>query len=304
MSDQGETQATSPSKPARPPAGRTRSEAIFLGSVVSVSLLAMIALLVMVSRGIFVPAMGIAILAATGVATLVYAFLGGRGDTFSIQGMKLAGAAAVFAVIVYIVDGRLDAQIKALIEKDRQSAEQRGTRTGALLLLDEDMGARPILGGGSVRLREVSTLDGWLEGVPVPEGNSFRATHGNHQRNKERADAAQVLGTIFSRQSVYRPVAEVLSMSQAEWEAFLRDLPENKRNAIGGTPFAVLETRPGDGPPSRTTVFRGDDLIVRNRSGVVEVVVCVERILDTRVRSGEPEVVVLTQHTGSCDFGD
>lgn len=301
MGEPAKEGATSAKEPGSgPPAGRSRAEAIFLGSIVSVSLGAMIVLLVMASRGVFVPSMGIAILAGTGVATLVYAFLGGQGDSFTIQGMKLAGAAAVFAIIIYIVDGRLNDQMKTLIEQGRDQASQKNALSNAMLLIDDAMGAQSIVGGGSVRLREVTSLDGWLEGVPAAEGDSFRATHGLHEGNRSRPDAAHIFEEIFSKHSIHRPVAEVLKMSQPEWEAFLAGLPENKRSAVGGIPFAVLETRASDGTLKRTTVFKGDDLPVKNASGKVEAVLCVERILDTRTRSEEPEVVVLIQGTGPC----
>ncbi len=111
----------------RPPP-RSRGETIFLAGVISASLITAIVFLAMTAWGIFIPAMGIAILTAIGVATLVYAFLGGGkgGDKFTVRGMQLAGAAAVFAIVIYIVNGSLDGQMNnlKLIETGR-SAQSR-----------------------------------------------------------------------------------------------------------------------------------------------------------------------------------
>lgn len=295
MSEPDERTANSPGRTARSskPQRRSRSETIFLGSIVAGSLLATVGLLLLVSRGAGIPSMGIAIFAATGVATLVYAFLGGSGDSFTVRGMKLAGAAAVFAIIIYLVDSRLSPQIKDM-------STLRAAEANSLILLDEDMGARPILGGGRVRLREVTSLDGWLEGKPVAEGDGYRATHGLHDGNIGRPDANRVFSTIFSQQGINRPVEEVLKMSQRDWEAFLQGLPGTQRSAVGGIAFAVLETSASGEAPVKTTVFKGDEIVVRNHRGRVEAVLCVQRILDTRTRSGNPEVVVLTQGTKSC----
>jgi hypothetical protein len=287
-------------------AARSRQETIFLGSIVSVSLAATIVLLVLASKGVFFPAMGIAILAATGVATLVYAFLGGQGDSFTVQGMKLAGAAAVFAIIVWIVDGRLNSQMRDMRAEAaaQRAAAAQAARATPLIVLDSDLGFQPIGGGAFVRLVEVTSLDGWLEGDPVRVPNGWLATHGSHEDNKSLPDAAEVFTYIFKKESIHRPVDEVLKMSQSQWEAFLDGLRDNKRKAVSGIPFARLETRDSDGRTATETVFKGEAVRVTNPAGKVEAVLCVQRILDTRQRSQEPEVVVLRTGTETCAPSD
>lgn len=111
-----------------PQPARSRGETIFLAGLISVSLLAAIFFLALTAWGIFIPAMGIAILTAICVATLVYAFLGGKGDDkFSVKGIgQLAGAAAAFGAIVYIVNGSLAGQMQKLeLIKVGESAQAR-----------------------------------------------------------------------------------------------------------------------------------------------------------------------------------
>lgn len=169
------------------------------------------------------------------------------------------------------------------------------------LYLETSMPPQKIAGGGTVQLQDITSVNGWNEGRIAPSGSGFSIAHGDHRVNRSRPDAARIMTALFRQLDIQHPVDQVLQMPQAQWEAFLRDLPDQKRPYLGGIPFAVIEVRANDGTVRRETVFKNDEVQVRDKSGGVESFVCIDRVLDIRERtSNEKEAVMVTHAAGSC----
>ena len=273
-----------PVPPATAEIGRSRSEKLFLGGLISFTLLAAIVFLALTAKSIFVPPMGIALLFGIVVATLAYAFLGAKGDDkFSVRAFQVAGAAAVVIAIVWVSNSALERQFDLAERLD--DASKRAQRQ---LVIDQDMTPVEIVGGGRIDLVTMNSLNGWDES-------------GGHRENVSHENAATIFTGLFRKLEINRNVEDVLKMSDEQWGQFLAALPERKRLAIGGIPFAKIQVRSSDGRETSHIVFKNDQIPVLKKSGEPEACLTIERVLDVRERqSGEPEVLVVSQKEGGC----
>lgn len=275
---------------------RSGAESIFLGTLIAVAFLIAIAFLLLPAWAIFVPAIGIAFLFGIVVATLAYAFLGSRGhDKVNIRGVQLGGAVAVVAGLVLVTNGPLERQLGVLQRLEELSARAQAADDRARIaeeranreMIVERGQPIGIAGGGQITLEDVNTLNGLSEGP--------------HRINVGRVDSAHIFATIFSRLDIQRSAKEVLSMTEEQWETFLRGLPDGKRLQLGGIPFARLTLQASDGRVQTKTVFKHDVVPVLNQRNQAEGFLCIRRVMDVRERrSGEAEIIVLTSSRERC----
>lgn len=239
------------------------------------------------------PATVVAFLLGLALATLSYAYLGGvRGNEVRIGGIKLVGTVAVVVAILYFLPGPLRSEMHDidLIEKGRnaealiKAADERANRQ---LVVERNV-PQPIIGGGRIQLEDVNTLNGWNEGP--------------HAENQRRPDRDFIFRKLFQRLDIQRPVAEVIGMTEQQWQGFLTELPQGKRLQLGGIPFATLTVQASDGRSHRMIVFKNDaNLPVVNRGNQTEAFLCIRRVMDVRERrSDEPEIIVLTHSRERC----
>jgi len=263
---------------------RSRAEKCFLGGLIGVSLGAGIIFLALAAWSVFLPPMGIALLFGIVVATLAYTFLGAQGnDRFDFRVGQLAGAAAVVLAVVWVSNEGLERQLGL-----QRRLEECVVELNRRVLLDTVMPPRPIFGGGNVDLVGINTLNGWKESP-------------DHQEDVHRADAPFIFKHLFATLDIDRSVDSVMKMTDGEWVKFLGGLATGKQLQIGGIAFATVKIRSSDGLEKTVTMFREDQVPVINRSGATEACLTAERVLDVRERrSGEPEVLVLSQENGKC----
>jgi hypothetical protein len=250
---------------------------------------------------------------AVALAVVLALLLPGRWNPLALLGFSPAAgpivAAALASVIVIVL-----AEWLAPTDKLRRIVE--GFATGALLaaalvmivpraaqemIIDINMPAQRIAGGGSVRLVDITSLNGWNEGRIFPEGGGFRILHGDHTVNRTRPDAEKIFTTILRQLDIQAPVGELMRMSQQDWERFLAGVPDQKRPYVGGIPFAVLELRSSDGRTERTTVFKNEQVSVLNGRGDAEAYLCIRHVWDIRGRSSdESETIALAHSLDPC----
>lgn len=283
--------------PRRPgKAGRSRGEWVYLGAFAATAFIVAVGFLLMAAWSIFIPAMGIAFLFGIVVATLGYAFLGGKGhDRLDIRGIQLTGAVAVVGALMLLANGPLERQLDLLrrlegFRAQARSAEERARiaeeRAGRELIVAYRL-PEPILGGGQVRLDGINSLNGLSEGP--------------HRVNVGRVDAAHIFTTLFDRLDIQGNAADAMAMTEDQWRAFLRALPDGKRLQLAGIPFARLAIQSSDGRMDTRTVFKHDVVPVLDRRGRPEAFLCIGRVMDVRERrSDESEIVVLTQSRDRC----
>jgi hypothetical protein len=259
---------------------RSRAEKFFLGGLIVGALSAGIIFLALTAWSIFMPPMGIALLFGIVVATLAYAFLGAKGDDkFGFRAIQVAGAAAVVLAVVWVSNEALERQFKL---------SERVEELNRHLLIDTTMHPTGIVGGGSVKLVGINTLNGWKESK-------------DHQEDVRRPDARFIFKHLFATLDIDETVEAALKMSDDEWQTFLSELADGKRLQIGGIAFATVRVRSSDGLEKTVTMFKEDQVPVTNRSGVTEACLTAVRVLDVRERrSGEAEVLVLNQDRGPC----
>lgn len=275
---------------------RPQGEALYLGLIVLLAFAGAVAFLLMAAYSRFVPAMGISFCFGLAVATLAYAFLGSRGhDQLSWRGFQLGGAAVVVLALIYFTSDPLERQMGVLkriedLSKQAQAAEERARvaeEKARQELIVESGATAKITGGGSVRLDSINTLNGWQEGP--------------HAVNQRRPDREYIVDQIVQKLDIPKASAELLKMSEADWQAFVAALPDGKRVQLGGIPFARLTIESNDGRKQQKTVFKNDLVPVLNEQNKPEAFLCVRRVLDVRERrSGEPEVIVLTHSRDRC----
>lgn len=120
------------------PSKRSRAETIFLGAVFGCTLLISIAFVIAtIGWGLGFPAVVVALLLGMSIATLAYAFLGGVGGTeFTVGAAKLAGSAALIAIVYWLVSGPLEKNmndVKAIaagkVAEGTIAAERQNTLT-------------------------------------------------------------------------------------------------------------------------------------------------------------------------------
>jgi hypothetical protein len=260
------------------------------------SLIVAIVFLVLPSRGIFVPAMGIAFFCGIALATLAYTFLGGKGsDKVELRGIQLTGAVAVVVALILLTNGPLERQIGILdlLQKETLKAANADNRAKAAEeashreLIVERGSSMDVVSGGQIQLDDVNTLNGWGEGP--------------HSENKQRANAPDIFERLFRRLDIQHSPADVLGMDESQWHSFLAGLPEGKRLQLGGIPFARIKLRSSDGRAEEAVVFKKDVVPLLNKKSQPEAFLCIRRIMDVRERrSDEPEIIVLTHSRQRC----
>jgi hypothetical protein len=277
--------------------GRRRpGEAFYLGMIVLLSFAGAIAFLLMAAYSRFVPAMGISFCFGLAVATLAYAFLGSKShDQLNMRGFQLGGAAVVVIALIYFTSDPLERQMGVLqkvevLSKEAQAANERARiaeeRASRELIVERGL-PQAIAGGGQVGLEDVNTLNGLSEGP--------------HHVNVARANAAHIFETLFRRLDIQSSAEDALSMSEEQWQAFLKGLPDGKRLQLGGIPFARMTIQASDGRIQTVTAFKHDVLTVLGQNDRPEAFLCIRRVMDVRERrSDEAEIVVLAHSRERC----
>jgi hypothetical protein len=167
------------------------------------------------------------------------------------------------------------------------------------LLLDKSMPFQGISGGASVRLIDVRSVRGWLEGEPDRSDEKAVVKHGDHRVNAGYGPV--IFDRIFELMNLPYSGRSVVGMSQLEWERFLRGLRDSDRLQIGRIPFAVVEVRVGDGPATRFTLFKNDSATLSTPKDGKVAVLCVRNIFNVPDNfSFERESIMLSYGRSRC----
>lgn len=249
----------------------SRRQLLFLGIIVLLALAFTGSFLWLITRCVFPPAMGVAFFGAVAVATLVYAFLGGAAGYVTTPGIRLGGSAAVFAAVIFIVNGPLERQMAERIRSCERPPYLRVLFKGRQASL---------AGGGRVELRETTAIrndPSSISGFPGVE-----------------ADLSKLLGLA----GIDREASDVLNMTPRQWASLLKRARDNpRRSLLQYANFAHIVVMSPDGHSVPQTVLRGDDVAVDGRNRV-QGYFCIHHILNVRDESGEPEAIIFTD--GRC----
>lgn len=158
------------------------------------------------------------------------------------------------------------------------------------------------VGSLRVQLNDVKSLRGWGEGQAVSTPGHEELLHGDHRVNRGLSNARWIFDRIFDRMGLPHR-NDVLTMSQQQWFAFLRDdLDPVQQRQIGKIPFAIVDVQTADGAIQTMIMFRNDRREVRDRSGASAGFLCMDRIFDVPdVVSGEREAVLISVGAPNCD---
>lgn len=122
---------------AYPVSRHARFELMFVAGLIIFSILASLAFVLMTVVGPFgFPSTFVAVLLGLAIAAALYRFLGGAaGATVTIGAAKLAGTAALFAVVFYLVDGPLQKNmndVKAIAAAHEAEASVEAAKSEAI----------------------------------------------------------------------------------------------------------------------------------------------------------------------------
>jgi hypothetical protein len=239
------------------------------------------------------PATIVSFLLGLALATFSYVYLGGvRENELRIGGLKLAGTVAVVFAFLYYLPAPLAAEMNnlPLIEKGRhaeeriRTAEARATRAEqASRILDT--GTRnqiTLLGGTSVALNDIT------------------ASEGDPGRLRQLQDGQRAFAKLLDIAHVQPPPGG-LSASAEAWRSWLSSLPDNRRHRVERIAFARLTLRGTDGHSESRTVFKGEEVPIRDAAGRVETTLCIQYVLNVlETDTFEREVMIFANRRCSA----
>jgi hypothetical protein len=262
--------------------------------------------------------MGISLTFGLAAATLNYGFLGSNhADQITWKSIRFGGAAAVLAGVVLLTNPHFDAQMARRADFNRLKAELKADKQTAVNRLNTELAdaeerinlntivqARQrvtIIGGGHVTPENVNTLNSPYEGHFDPRTNRFQSRNRTHFSDTHGQDSDHIFDSIIGIVTITdRTRQQLMNMSEQQWADYLREMDLQRRERITLTPFARLIIESSDNQVQRRTVFRGEEIPVLNQEGRPEAYLCIQRVLDTRINSEEPEVVVFNHSRRHC----